>query len=61
MVELTVIIKDEEKRLAKKYLIYEPFVCVEHDPMITDCIEELLKDFASEPDHININIKMCVK
>ncbi len=60
MVELTVTVKDEEKRLSKKYLIYEPFVCVEHDPMIKDCIDETLKNFDGEPDHINIIVKMCV-
>jgi hypothetical protein len=61
MVELSITIKSTEKKLSKKYLVYEPFVAVEHDPTIKNCIDELLKEFAEEPDSINVRINISVK
>ena len=38
--ELTVVVKDEEKNLRKKFLIYETYTVDENDPTIKNCIEE---------------------
>ena len=56
--ELTVAIKDEEKTLRTKYLIYETYTTDENDPVIKDCIEKTLDNFNGEPTDITINIKL---
>lgn len=56
--ELTVIIKDEEKNLKKKFLLYEPFEVNENDAIIKYCIKETLENFGAEPSHISIRINM---
>ena len=56
--ELTVAIKDEEKNLRTKYLIYETYTTDENDPVIKDCIEKTLDNFNGEPTDITINIKL---
>lgn len=59
--EVTVSIKDEEKTLKKKFLIYEPFVVSENDTTIKSCIEETLKNFSSEPSNIKVRINMLIE
>lgn len=59
--ELSVIIKNEEKRLTKKYLMHDPFVVTEHDPQISQCISESLKEFNDEATDVNVKITMCVR
>ena len=59
--ELTVIIKDDEKTLRKKFPIYESFACTEHDPTIKNCIDEVMTNFNGEPDHIKVNILMVIQ
>lgn len=38
--EIKVIIKDDEKRMTKKFLIYDPYHVSEDDPIIKKCIEK---------------------
>lgn len=59
--ELTVAIKDEEKALRTKYLIYETYTTDENDPIIKDCIEKTLANFDGEPMDIRVNIKMEIQ
>ena len=59
--ELTVSIKDEEKTLKKKFLIYDPFHVSEDDPTIKDCINETLKNFSSEPSNIKVRISLLIE
>lgn len=54
--EVTVSIKDEEKTLRKKFLIYDQFIVSENDTTIKACIEETLKNFSSEPSKITVKI-----
>ncbi len=56
--ELTVIIKDDEKSLRKKFIIYDEITTSEFDPIIKDCIEQTLINFNGEPDHIEIKISI---
>lgn len=56
--ELTVIIKDDEKTLRTKYLLYDTYQVDEHDPIIKDCIEKTLENFDGEPSNVIVNIKM---
>lgn len=55
---ITVRIKDDEKSLKKDYLIYEQVIVDQDDPIIKECIEELLKEFNSEPDDVYVTIKL---
>lgn len=59
--EITVSIKDEEKTLKKKFLIYEPFMVSENDTTIKSCIEDTVKDFSSDPDKIKVRINMLIE
>jgi len=59
--ELTVSIKDEEKTLKKKFLIYENFTVNENDPMIKSCIEETLKNFSAPPLRITVRINLLLE
>jgi hypothetical protein len=56
--ELTVIIKDDEKSLRKKFIIYDEITTSEVDPIIKDCIDQTLANFNGDPDHIEIKISM---
>jgi hypothetical protein len=59
--ELTVIVKDAEKRLTKKYLMYQPFACTIEDPEIKRCIEETLEEFEGKPDSIKLRITVEIE
>lgn len=59
--ELTVIIKDEEKTLRKKFLIYDTYQTEDDDPVIQGCIKETLENFDGDPSDIIINIKMEIQ
>jgi hypothetical protein len=56
--ELTVVIKDDEKTLRKKFLIYDVYQVDENDSMIKECIEETLKNFDGSPDKVSVKISM---
>jgi hypothetical protein len=59
--EITVIIKDEEKTLRKNFLIYESYSVHESDPIIKSCIDDVLKNFSSEPKDINVKIHLEIQ
>ena len=56
--EICVVIKDEEKTLRKKFLIYDIFQVSEDDQTIKDCIKETLENFDGEPSSIKVIITM---
>lgn len=58
---LTVAIKDEEKTLRTKYLIYETYTTDENDPIIKDCIEKTLDNFDGEPSDIRVIINLEIQ
>jgi hypothetical protein len=58
---LTVAIKDEEKTLRTKYLIYETYTTDENDPIIKDCIEKTLANFDGEPSDIRVIINLEIQ
>lgn len=61
-IELTVTIRDEEKRkLSKDFLVYEPFTWREDDETITRCVKELIDEFKGEPDDIKIRATMVLR
>lgn len=56
--ELTVIIKDAEKSLRKKFLIYETYQVSDQEPKIKACVHETLENFDGEPTDVQIKISM---
>lgn len=56
--EISVTIKDDEKRLTKKFMQYEIYQVSKDEPVIKDCIEETLKNFDGSPDSIKVCIVM---
>jgi hypothetical protein len=56
--ELSVTIKDDEKRLNKKFVLYETYTVDENDPVIQDCIKETLENFDGEPDSVKVTITL---
>lgn len=59
--EISVTIKDEEKRLNKKFPIYEVYSIDENDPVIKQCIEETLENFHGTPDNIKVTITLEIQ
>ena len=58
--EITVIIKDDEKSLRKKFLVYEPVSVSSIDPIIRNCIDETLKNFDGEPEDVKVKITLQI-
>jgi hypothetical protein len=55
---LTITVKDDEKTLRSKYLIYESYFVHPDDAIIKECIAKALKDFNGEPSDIRIRINL---
>lgn len=60
-VELSITIKDSERTLKKEFLVYEPVTLVEDDPIISQCIKEVVEEFKGEPDDIRVRALMVFK
>ena len=59
--EITVIIKDDEKTLKKKFGIYDPYTVEENNEIIKNCIDETLKNFDGTPDDIKVKISLEIQ
>lgn len=59
--ELSVTVKNEEKRQTTNHLIYEPYAVHEEDPIVKELIEQAVKEFNATVDSIKIKISMEVK
>jgi hypothetical protein len=60
--ELTITIRDEEKRkLTKEFLIHEAFQWKADDETINRCVKELLDEFKGEPDDIKVRATMLLR
>lgn len=55
---LTITLKDEEKTLRSKHLLYESYCVHPDDPVIKQCIARALKDFNGEPSDVKIRINL---
>jgi hypothetical protein len=61
MVELTITMKDDEKRrLSRTFLVYEEFVMTDLDPLILGYIEEVKKEFKGVPTDVKVKTLMVV-
>jgi hypothetical protein len=59
--ELSVIVKNEEKRMTSKHLIYEEYTVNIDDPIIAQLIDQAVKEFGATPDSVKIKINMEVR
>lgn len=59
--EISITIKNDEKRLNKKFMFYEEYTVSEEDPVIKDCIEQTLKEFNETPDSVKVCIIMEIQ
>lgn len=59
--EITVILKDEEKTLRTKHLIYDSFSVDISDPVINDCIQKTINEFTGKPDSIKLKINLEIQ
>lgn len=61
MNELTVVLKDSEKTMRHKFLMYEPYTMVDDDAAILHCIEVAKQNFEGEPESIQIKVHMEIQ
>lgn len=59
--EISIIVKNEEKRQTTKHLIYEVYAMHEEDPIIKDLMDQAVKEFNATPDKVTVKITMEVK
>lgn len=59
--ELSVHLKNEEKKQVHKHLVYDTFTCSIDDDVIKNIVDTAVKEFNDEVDDIQIKIKMTVK
>lgn len=60
--ELSVVLKDEERRYTQKFLIYEDItIGMIPDPSIENAIKEAQQNFQGEPEDITIKVVMVWK
>jgi hypothetical protein len=59
--EISVTIKDEERKLKKSFLTYESYSVDENDPTIKKCVEETIQEFQGEPDDIKVIITLEIE
>lgn len=59
-VEITIILKDDEKTLKSKHLVYEEVTMSDCDPEIDRLINEARKSFTGEPTDIQVKASMTL-
>ena len=59
--ELSITVKNEEKRQTTNHLIYENYTVNEEDPIVKELIDQAVKEFNASVDAISIKISMEVK
>lgn len=59
--ELSITVKNEEKRQTTKHLIYDVYAVHEDDPTIKGFMDEAVKEFNATPDKVTVKITMEVQ
>ncbi len=59
-VEVTIILKDSEKTLKSKHLVYQEIMMSSEDPEIQRLIDEARKSFTGEPSDIQVKTSMTL-
>ncbi len=59
--ELSITVKNEEKRQTTKHLIYDLYTVHEEDDLIKKHMDEAVKEFNATPDSVRVKITLEVK
>lgn len=59
--EVTVTVKNSEKRLVTEHLIYDEFQACETDPILRDLIDDTVKQFSDDAESVKLRINIEVK
>ena len=59
--EISISLKDSEKRMTHKFLIYDEVNVSSNDQTIRECINEAKKSFDGQPESITIKCKLVVQ
>lgn len=59
--EVTITVKNDEKRLSTEHLIYDEFQACETDPILRDLIDDTVKQFGDEVESVKVRINLEVK
>jgi|TARA_R110000868_G_scaffold11599_2_gene56679 hypothetical protein len=59
--EISITVKNDEKRQTTKHLIYDVYAVHEEDPLIKDLMDRAVKEFNDTPDKVSVKITMEVK
>lgn len=59
-VVISIIVKDEESRYKRDFLIYDDVTLNTDDPIILECKSITLKEWGREPDSIKIKITLDI-
>lgn len=59
--ELSITVKNEEKRQTTKHLIYDLYTVHEEDSIIKEHMDTAVKEFNATPDSVKVKITMEVK
>jgi len=59
--EISIIVKNEEKRQTTKHLVYDLYTVHEEDVLIKELMDQAVKEFGAEPDGITVKITLEVK
>ncbi len=60
-VELTVIMKNDERTQRQKFLIYEKITLEQSDPIVAKCLAEAYKNFNGCVEDVTIRTTMVIQ
>ncbi len=58
--EISITVKNEEKRQTTKHLVYEIYTVDENDPVIKDLMDKAVKEFGDQVEKVTVKITMLV-
>jgi hypothetical protein len=58
--EISVTVKNDEKRQTHKSLVYDKFSCDMEDALLKSLVETAIAEFNAEVDDVSIKIKLMV-
>jgi len=59
--EISITVKNDEKRQTTKHLIYDVYAVHEEDPLIKDLMDKAVKEFNDEVDKVTVKITLEVQ
>lgn len=59
--EITITVKNEEKKLVTNHLVYEIFTASENDPIVRQLIDDTVKQFKDDVDSVRVRINLEIK